>query len=188
MCNDDIDLPEKNKKGKTTLQSYRAGTNFTYNKKIGKGTNSKIINSKNINDIAYIKPEDKGVYTAISLETGFTALGETAEDAYSCLVFKLYDALRAVVDLPNPKIGQAVSKALRGKSKHGTRMPQDRQLRALLKGIEEFLSIPRKNSKLSDLSFKITTPYLENTIIDVNIDTFEPSKTRKRSPQVQQES
>ncbi len=175
MCNKDVTLPKKTDVKKSQLP-YRVGTNLTYNRKRGRGTSSQI-NSKAINDLAYIKLGDKEDYIAISLETGFTALGETPEQAYSWLVFKLYDALRVVVDLPNPKIGQAVSEELRRESKLGTRMPQDRQMRALLKGIEDFLSIPRQDSKISDLSFKITTPNLENTVIDVNLDDiFELSR------------
>ncbi len=149
--------------------SYRAGTNLTYNRKRGSGTSSQI-NSKTINDIIYIKPEDKEDYIAISVETGFTALGGTPEQAYSWLVFKLYDALRAAVDLPNSKIGRAVSDELREESSQGTRMPQDRQTRALMKGIEDFISIPRQDSETSGLSFKITTQDLGGTFPGILVD------------------
>lgn len=167
--------------------SFRAGTDLTYNRIRGNGTISRAIR-----DLAFIKPKDD-VYIAISLRTGFTALGETPEDAYSSLVFKLYDSLREVVDYPNAQIGQGVSDKVVEESSRALRMPEDRQMRALLKGIEEFLSIPHENSNLylrrieSSPAFAITTSALEDTVIDVNIlDTFESTHRENDSVPVYQ--
>jgi hypothetical protein len=179
MRNDDLTLLKKNDAKKDNLRiSFRAGTDLTYNRIRGKGKISRAV----IRDVAYIKPKDEH-YIAISLETGFTASGETPEEAYSCLIFKLYDSLREVVDFPDAEIGQEVSDKLREESLVGLRMPQDRQMRALLKGIEEFTSVPHEGSTIrlrkleSDPYDAITTQNLEDTAlgtVDVDIlDSFE---------------
>jgi hypothetical protein len=144
--------------------SLRAGTDLTYNKKRGNGSIS-----TTIRDIAYIRPEG-GNYIAISLKTGLTALGESPDEAYSCLIFKLFDSLRVAVDHPNACIGHLVSDELKNESLQGQRMPKDRQMKALLKGIEDFLSTyHEKNSNL--YLNKITTQDLDDTtVIDVDID------------------
>lgn len=160
-----------------TKLSYRAGTFLQYNRKKGNG-----VIYRDLDDIAYIKQKDEDdVYIAVSQSTGFTALGNTAEQAYSSLIFKLCDSLREVIKHPKAQIGSRVSKELEKESLNGTRMPEDRQMRALRKGIDEFLSIPRKNSKIylrkieSNLATVITTKYLEDTRIGVEVfDTAEP--------------
>ena len=83
---------KKTLKGDESPLNYRAGTDLTYNRRRGEG-----VISRTIEDIAYIRYEDN-FYTAISLKTGLTALGESPEDAYSCLIFKLFDSLREVVE------------------------------------------------------------------------------------------
>lgn len=179
MLNDDLSLLKKNNAKKGDLRiSFRAGTDLTYNRIRGECKVSRPTrDTAYISDIAYIKPKDD-LYIAISLKTGFTALGKTPEDAYSCLVFKLLDSLREVVNYPHVEIGQAVSDELREESLHGLRMPQERQMRALLKGIEEFISIPHKGSTIclrkleSDPYAAITTQNLEDTnfgTVDVDI-------------------
>jgi hypothetical protein len=185
MCNDDLTLPKKNdaKKDNFSRTSFRAGTDLTYHRIREEDTISRPTrDTAYISDIAYIKPEGD-FYIAISLQTGFTALGESPEDAYSCLVFKLLDSLREVVHHPKAQIGQAVSDKLREESLRGLKMPQDRQTRALLKGIGEFISTPHEGSTLylrkleSDPYAAITTQNLEDTdlgTIDVDIlDAFE---------------
>ena len=153
----------------TTSISYRAGTDLTYNRKRG---SSQI--SRTINDIAYIKPEGK-YYLAISLSTGITAMNGTPDDAYKDLVFKLFDALSKVVKYPNAQIGRDVSGDLSEESKKGLRMPRDRQLKALIKGIEEFCSVSpaevHRSLKRIDTNCdrEITTSDLEDTVIDVDI-------------------
>ena len=104
------------------------------------------------------------------------------------MVFKLSDSLREVVDYPDAQIGQTVSNDLIEESLRGLRMPQDRQMRALLKGIEEFLSTSKENSQLSlrkiesNLSPMITTQDLEDTVIDVDIfDNFKSNYKEKES-------
>lgn len=157
--------------------NLRAGTDLTYNKMRGSGRIS-----RTIRDIAFIKPKDD-VHIALSLRTGFTALGETPEEAYSSLVFKLYNSLREVVDYPDAQIGKTVSEELKKECLYALRMPEDRQMKALLKGIDAFLSIPREDSKLylrriesNPTPTTITTQDLEDTVIDVNIlDTSESS-------------
>lgn len=175
-------------KANLTKISYRAGTDLTYNRMRGNGTISRAIR-----DIAYIKAKDN-IYIAISLRTGFTALEETAERAYSSLVFKLLDSLREVVDHPNAQIGQPVSDDLTKESLFGLRMPQDRQMRALQKGIDEFLLLPRENSKVYLRKIEscpittITTPTLEDTHIDVDIlDTAESTQVEDELAPVYQE-
>lgn len=188
MCNNKTSHKRNSmKKSSLSRISFRAGTDLTYNRirEESKTSNKPTRDTANISDIAYIKPEGD-FYIAISLETGFTALGETPEDAYSCLVFKLLDSLREVVHYPHAEIGQAVSDKLRDESLQGLRMPQDRQMRALLKGIEEFISIPHKGSTIylrkieSDPYAIITTQNLEDTdfgSVDVDIlDTLETNQ------------
>jgi hypothetical protein len=157
------------KKQESTGISLRAGTDLTYN--ITRGSS---VISRKLRDIEYIKPE-KDVYLAISLNTSVTALGETLEEAYSSLIFKLYAYLRDVISTPGVEIGEEVPKKLIKESLGASRMPQDRQKRALDKGIEAFLETNISGSKLilSKIEcipfFGITTPDLDDTIIPIDV-------------------
>lgn len=168
-----------NKKNNLPMISLRAGTDLTYNRMRGNVTIS-----RTITDIEYIRPRDD-VYLAISQETGFTALGKTLEEAYSSLVFKLYNSLRDVMDYPDAVIGQEVSQELKDESLHASRMPQDRQWRALMKGIDDFLAVHSKDSVLflKRIEYikppKITTADLEDTAVTpINVDILDTCDIR----------
>jgi len=162
------------KKNNLPQISLRAGTDLTYNRIRGNVTIA-----RTIIDIEYIKPKDD-VYLAISQKTGFTALGNTPEEAYSSLVFKLYNSLRDVMDFPDAVIGQEISQELKDESLHALRMPQDRQWRALMRGIEDFLAVHRTDSVLFlkrieyNKTPTITTADLEDTAVTpINVDILD---------------
>jgi hypothetical protein len=153
----------------STRISLRAGTDLTYNLIRGSYTSS-----KTLADIEYMRPEGE-VYLAISLNTGATALGDTLENAYSSLILKLYNYLRDVMDTPGVEIGQDVSEELRKESSHASRMPFDRQFRALNKGINDFIESHKGSTSFRsriqcDPTQMITTPGLDDT--DIRIDAF----------------
>jgi len=159
--------------------SLRAGTDLTYNRIRGNVTIA-----RTIRDIEYIKPKED-VYLAISHKTGFTALGKTPEEAYSSLVFKLYNSLRDVMDYPDAVIGQEVSQELKDESLHALRIPQDRQWRALMKGIDDFLEVHSKDSALFLKRIEyikpptITTAGLEDTTVTpINVDILDTCDIR----------
>lgn len=150
-------------KQKGTQVTLRVGTDLTYNVRKG----STII-SRVLRDIEYIIPKAiDDVYLAISLRTGVTGVGETPDEAYSSLIFKLYKHLSDVVNTPEVAIGQEVSEELTKASCSATRMPHDRQFRALTKGIEAFLQFSRHKSVVcSRIEFPvITTDALEDTCV-----------------------
>ena len=159
--------------------SLRAGTYLTYN--IRRGFN-KISRSLQLQDIEYIKPNDKDdVFIAISLKTGVTALGETPEKSYSSLIFKLYNYLRDAMSAPKAEIGEEVSEDLKKESLYALKMPKERQLRALKKGIRDFIEFHEGSALIiSKIEFDptpiITTDNLEDTLIPIDVvvsDTHE---------------
>lgn len=167
------------KKNNLPQISLRAGTDLTYNRRRGNATIS-----RTISDIEYIKPKDD-VYLAISQRTGFTALGNTPEEAYSSLIFKLYNSLRDVMDSPDAVIGQEVSQELIDESLHASRMPQDRQWRALMKGIDDFLAVHSKDSVLFLRRIEsikppiMTTADLEDTVVTpIDVDILDTCDSR----------
>jgi hypothetical protein len=142
----------------------RAGTVLTYN--VIRGDN---VISRTLEDVEYIRRE-KDVYLAISQNTGTTALGGTLESAYSSLIFKLYNYLRDVVNTPEVEIGQEVSAEQKKDSLQASRMPQDRQERALKKGIEDFIAYHKGSALiLSRIEFisspMMTTGDLDDTLV-----------------------
>ena len=146
--------------------SLRTGTDLTYN--IRKG--DEILQSRTIKDVEYIRPEGNNIYLAISLKTGVTALGETDEQAYSSLIFKLYSYLMHAISDDNVEIGEEVSEKVKKESESGKRMPLPRQERALRNGIKEFIEFHKSNGK--ELDFQLTTENLEETqILAIIYDT-----------------
>jgi hypothetical protein len=146
----------------------RAGTDLTYN--LIRGTYEA---SKTLADIEYMKPEGD-IYIAISLTTGVTALGDTLDDAYSSLILKLYNYLRDVMDTPGVEIGNEVSAEIKDESSLASRMPFDRQFKALNQGINDFIESHKGNTSFRgriecDPTQMITTPDLDDT---ARLDAF----------------
>jgi len=153
--------------GKLSSNTYRAGTNLTYKCKINDD-----LSQSNLDDICYIyldQSNKQSYWEALSLETGFSTLGESIEDAYENLMLLLLIAMRDnLLNHAESAIGMRVSKKIIEDSKYGHRLNDRRQKEHLAKALKIFKGKIPKNRNLEvwiteDLKYKAKSKDLDKT-------------------------